>query len=85
MQERYLFEYAVLRVVLKSVTDMAHLAHSSQTSTTSQSSNASQTNPARACANESKKHITGQKGTPFSNCVSAAAKLRGQGGSGTAG
>jgi hypothetical protein len=31
--------------------------------------------PAKACAKESKKHVAGQKGTPFSQCVSAAAKL----------
>jgi hypothetical protein len=61
-------------VVSKCVTDMAHLSQSSQTSTGSQST----TNPARACANESKKHVAGQKGTPFSQCVSAAAKLLGQ-------
>jgi hypothetical protein len=53
---------------------MAQLAKSSQSS----SSNPSKTNPARACANESKKHVAGQKGTPFSQCVSAAAKLRGE-------
>jgi hypothetical protein len=64
----------------KCVTDMAHLAQSSQTSTGSQTKTGSQTtpNPARACANESKKHVAGQKGTPFSQCVSAAAKLLGQ-------
>jgi hypothetical protein len=33
-------------------------------------------NPAKACATESKKHVAGQKGTPFSQCVSAAAKLK---------
>jgi hypothetical protein len=27
------------------------------------------------CADQSKKHVAGQKGTPFSLCVSAAAKL----------
>jgi hypothetical protein len=31
----------------------------------------------RLCQSESKKHVAGQKGTPFSQCVSAAAKLRG--------
>lgn len=64
----------------KCVTDMAHLAHSSQTSTGSGTTTGSQStpNPARACANESKKHVAGQKGTPFSQCVSAAAKLLGQ-------
>jgi hypothetical protein len=64
----------------KCVTDMAHLAQSSQTSTGSQTTTGSQMtpNPARACSNESKKHVAGQKGTPFSQCVSAAAKLLGQ-------
>jgi hypothetical protein len=64
----------------KCVTDMAHLAHSSQGGGSSQTGTGSQntTNPARACANESKKHVAGQKGTPFSQCVSAAAKLLGQ-------
>ena len=68
----------------KCVTDMAHMAKSLQSSNSSQSGNSSQngsrgqTNPARVCANESKKHVAGQKGTPFSQCVSAAAKLRGQ-------
>src|SRR6185437_2602895 len=70
----------------KCVTDMAHLAQSSQSGGTSQTTTGSQstTNPARACANESKKHVAGQKGTPFSQCVSAAAKLLGEqnGGSG---
>lgn len=69
----------------KCVTDMAHLSQSSQSSGSSQTTTGSQstTNPARACANESKKHVAGQKGTPFSQCVSAAAKLLGQnGGSG---
>ncbi len=32
----------------------------------------------RVCQGESKKHVAGQKGTPFSQCVSAAAKLRGE-------
>lgn len=64
----------------KCVTDMAHLAHSSQSSGSPQTGTGSQstTNPARACANESKKHVAGQKGTPFSQCVSDAAKLLGQ-------
>jgi hypothetical protein len=34
------------------------------------------TSPKSACAAMSKKHVAGQKGTPFSNCVSAAAKLK---------
>ena len=34
------------------------------------------TNPARACKALSRKHLAGQKGTPFSRCVSAAAKLQ---------
>ncbi len=29
------------------------------------------------CQKESKKHVAGQKGTPYSDCVAAAAKLRG--------
>ena len=29
----------------------------------------------RYCQNQSKKHIAGQKGTPFSQCVTAMAKL----------
>jgi hypothetical protein len=29
-----------------------------------------------ACAAESKKHVSGEKGTPFSRCVSAGAKLK---------
>jgi hypothetical protein len=64
----------------KCVTDMAHLSQSSQNGGSSQTSTVSQgtINPARACANESKKHVAGQKGTPFSQCVSAAAKLLGQ-------
>jgi hypothetical protein len=32
--------------------------------------------PARACKGESKKHVKGEKGTPFSRCVAAAARLR---------
>jgi hypothetical protein len=28
------------------------------------------------CQGESKKHVKGEKGTPFSRCVSAAAKLK---------
>ena len=64
----------------KCVTDMAHLAHSSQTSSGSSGTSGSPAtaNPARACANESKKHVAGQKGTPFSQCVTAAAKLLGE-------
>ena len=33
--------------------------------------------PAKACAGLSKKHVSGQKGTPYSQCVVAAAKLKG--------
>jgi hypothetical protein len=29
----------------------------------------------RYCQNQSKQHVTGQKGTPFSQCVTAIAKL----------
>jgi hypothetical protein len=43
------------------------------------------TNPARACATESKKHVAGQHGTPYSQCVSAAAKVEGSGGDAGAG
>jgi hypothetical protein len=32
--------------------------------------------PAKACKTLSKKHVAGQKGTPYSQCVSAAAKLK---------
>lgn len=32
-------------------------------------------NPRTACKTESKKRVVGEKGTPFSKCVSAAAKL----------
>lgn len=31
--------------------------------------------PSKACKAESKKHVDGQKGTPFSKCVVAGAKL----------
>ncbi len=33
------------------------------------------TSPKTACAAMSKQHVAGQKGTPFSNCVAAGAKL----------
>ena len=32
----------------------------------------------KRCHGQSKKHVKGQKGTPFSRCVVAAAKLRGK-------
>jgi hypothetical protein len=32
--------------------------------------------PGRACKDESRKHVKGQKRTPFAECVVAAAKLR---------
>ena len=32
-------------------------------------------NPTTACKALSKKHVAGQKGTPYSRCVVAAAKL----------
>jgi hypothetical protein len=35
----------------------------------------STTSPRTACTAMSKQHVAGQKGTPFSNCVSGAAKL----------
>jgi hypothetical protein len=31
--------------------------------------------PAKACKGLSKKHVKGKKGTPFSRCVSAGARL----------
>jgi hypothetical protein len=34
--------------------------------------------PKQACKEMSHKHVKGEKGTPFSRCVSAAAKLRRQ-------
>jgi hypothetical protein len=37
-------------------------------------------NPARACAKLSKKHVAGQSGTPYGKCVAAAAKLQGESG-----
>ncbi|MGZ4170834.1 MAG: hypothetical protein ACXVRN_05680 [Solirubrobacteraceae bacterium] len=42
---------------------MAKLAHGSTAS------------PRTACTNESKRHVAGTPGTPFSICVSGAAKL----------
>jgi hypothetical protein len=36
----------------------------------------SQTSPTTACKTLSKKHVAGQKGTPYSRCVVAAAKLQ---------
>ena len=33
-------------------------------------------NPTSACKGLSKKHVKGQKGTPYSVCVSGAAKLQ---------
>lgn len=32
--------------------------------------------PGQVCKGQSKKHVAGQKGTPFSQCVQAQAKLR---------
>jgi hypothetical protein len=32
--------------------------------------------PAKACKSMSKKHIAGQKGTPYSQCITAAARLK---------
>ena len=37
---------------------------------------ASTTDPGKACQGESKKHVKGQKGTPFSQCVTAMAHLQ---------
>lgn len=33
-------------------------------------------NPARACKGLSKQHVKGEKGTPYSRCVTAAAKQK---------
>jgi hypothetical protein len=38
--------------------------------------NGSAGSPRSACKNESKKHVAGMKGTPYSQCVSGAAKLQ---------
>jgi hypothetical protein len=35
----------------------------------------SSSSPKAACATESKKHVAGKPGTPYSLCVSAGAKL----------
>lgn len=63
----------------KCVTDMAKLAKASAptpaTGSPTTSTSTSATNPTTACKNESKKHVAGQHGTPFSLCVSGAAKL----------
>jgi hypothetical protein len=37
--------------------------------------NGSTHNPRTACKDESKTHVAGQHGTPFSQCVSGGAKL----------
>jgi hypothetical protein len=37
--------------------------------------NGSATNPAKACANLPKEHVAGQRGTPYSVCVSGGKKL----------
>jgi len=55
----------------------------SSTGTTSTTTTGTAPNPnakayGRLCQSESKKHHAGEKGTPFSLCVSAAAKLLGQ-------
>ena len=55
---------------------MSCLPNSGNTSATSPSSNAKAYG--RACQSESKKHVAGQKGTPYSRCVSAAKKLQQQ-------
>ena len=53
---------------------------SGQTTTTSEQPGPKAPLPAQAkaygryCQNQSKKHVTGQKGTPFSQCVTAMAK-----------
>ena len=38
--------------------------------------NEARPNPSKACKGKSKKHVKGEKGTEFSRCVKAAAKLR---------
>jgi len=37
--------------------------------------NGTTNNPRTACKDESKTHVAAQNGTPFSQCVSGAAKL----------
>jgi len=39
--------------------------------------NGQTSNPRTACKDESKQHVEGQNGTPFSLCVSGGAKLLG--------
>ena len=54
--------------------------HSDQTTTTSEQPGPKAPLPSQAkaygryCQNQSKKHVSGQKGTPFSQCVTAMAK-----------
>jgi len=51
--------------------------HNKTTTTNSTPSSTPTTSPTKAygkfCQSESKKHVAGQKGTPFSQCVTAAA------------
>ena len=47
------------------------------TSSTSSTSSTTSTNAfGRYCQGESKKHVAGSKGTPYSECVAAAAKMK---------
>jgi hypothetical protein len=55
-----------------------HPNQSSSPTHPSNVANGSITNPAKACANESKKHVAGQRGTPYSVCVSGAKKMQKQ-------
>lgn len=48
--------------------------HNGQTSTGQQTSPANAKAFGKLCSAESKKHVAGQKGTPFSQCVTAMAK-----------
>ncbi len=59
------------------VTAMAKLAKAAKAAEAAKAAGAPVTkpSPAKACAGISKKHVAGSKGTPYSRCVSAAAKL----------
>lgn len=63
----------------KSQSAPGHTKSTSTTSTTTPGPTASPAAKAKAygrlCQAESKKHVAGQKGTPFSNCVTAMAQL----------
>ncbi len=59
------------------VTAMAKAAKAAKAAEAAKAAGAPVTkpSPAKACAGISKKHVAGSKGTPYSRCVSAAAKL----------